>query len=87
MLWVWWRAVAMPALSKGSLMDDETFIEVEVHLQSLLNQMDLPIQRVSNKDWRWFNRNMHIKNADHTLFDEAARMLRKVLEHQARNLK
>ena len=69
----------MPILSKGFLMDDETFIEVEVHLQNLLNQMDLPTQRINNKDWRWFSRNMHIKNADHSLFDEAAKILRKVL--------
>ena len=65
-------------------MDDETFKEVEEHLLNLLRQMDLPSFRIDKKDWRWFNRNMHVKNADHELIDEASKMLKKVLKHQAK---
>jgi hypothetical protein len=66
-------------------MDDKTFKEVETHLQNLLRGMNLPSYRINKKDWRWFSRNMHINSRDHMLFDEAAIMLRKVLEHQSIN--
>jgi hypothetical protein len=67
-----------------NIMDDITFKEVEGYLLTLVSQMDVPKFRIDRKDWRWVNRNLYIRNADHELFDESVILLKKILEHNAK---
>lgn len=58
--------------------------DTESKLRDYLECMDLPIFRmdVTNPGHlRWLDRNLHIKNAEHHLFDEVKGLIKTLLEN------
>lgn len=45
----------------------------------LLEDMDVPVARIREEDWRWLLRNLQIRNGNHPDFPEVHDILRKLI--------
>jgi len=52
----------------------------EEELIRILKTMDLPEERIARKDWRWFLRNIRIRNENHPDIQKAILVLKELLK-------
>jgi hypothetical protein len=61
---------------------DEDIAKWESALATLLGQMDVPIMREQNKDWRWMLRNLGVRNAENPMYGTAVGLLKKIMKYK-----
>jgi len=54
-------------------------------LAEILEDMDVPEMRVTNKDVRWLSRNLGVRNGDHPKIQEAKKLLKDILSGKKGN--
>ena len=67
-------------------MDNETLARKESAMITLLESINkdnpLPSQRLENRDWAWFGRNLGINHGGHPLFSTVSSLLKDILREK-----